>query len=189
MTTHSPNEKGPIDPDPWTVISVAISAVAMFAQLASLRLQKIEGSLELSSPSSVTGYENLRDAVENAERDISKIIRILATSKEDVLKRKFLFGESELWLDPAYFGEYQRTVGQLSLHAGMISSWTLQLVSMDATLVQGLKQALLARVENVVHRINSLHTGSRTNESVLDECLFLMREFIKILSGIDKARN
>jgi hypothetical protein len=175
------------DPDIWTVISLVVNGVSMFAQLASLRIQ----ALSTSVPRGATiPYENLRDAVSHALGNVERLIRILGNAENpQVMRGSFRFGENTALLDSNWFSQYQQLVAQIALDVGNISTWTLTLVSHHQGTAKMLGERIVDRLGRVSDRINAIYRSEPSNEEVLDECLRMYRAFVEILSEIDRARN
>jgi hypothetical protein len=177
------------DPDPWTVASLVVAAVAMFAQLAQLGVQIADHrkSAVKMKPHSRVGFENLRQQVESAAQSTQRLIRILGRAAEPShpLQDKFRFGVGKALFYTNDFQPYSELVQKIALDAGSISAWALNLIQVDPDFAGHIGAQIIAEMKNVSERINRLYVEAPKNEEVLEESLDMFRTFIRILERLD----
>jgi hypothetical protein len=101
------------------------------------------------------------------------------------LRADFRFGAGRAYFDMPTFDSYQQLVAQIALDAGNISTWTLQMIRVDSAFAATLAGRIAAQCGNVQERINGLYSGHRTNESVLEDCLSMLRTFESMLAQLE----
>jgi hypothetical protein len=181
------------DPDPWTWLSLAISAVTMMAQLVGLRYQI--GSRPVGpttdDPYTRDACERLKNAVENAIQRVEQLLRITGQAAGDrgaPLEARFAFGASRMFLPDHEMSRYSKAVADLAFAAGTISRWTLVLVRVDPPLAQRLADEIGSKLGRVHDRVNQLYRSEPRNEDVAEECLRMLRELHQILDRVDRLR-
>ncbi|MCQ4189487.1 hypothetical protein [Methylocystis suflitae] len=181
------------DPDVWVVANLVVSTVAMFAQLACLKLQaKQNATSGLGNPHTMLVFEKLQDSIQTAVQHVEGLIRVLSRAGGDdvePLRADFRFGAGRAYFDPQTFDRYRELVSQIALDASHVSTWTLQMIRVDPNFAATIAASIAAQCGSVQERINALFIGQHSNESVLEECLSMLRTFNNMLGQLERSRN
>jgi len=183
-----PDKSPTVDPDVWTVLSLTIATVTMFAQLAALRVSDKPKGLQFHSTN--IAYDKVRDEIESAIKNCEKLVRLLrnATGLPSApLGASFRFGASQALFTTSDFQKFVEITQNIALNAGNLSSWTLNLIRNDPGFAQLIGHKILEDVNDIHQRINRLYRDQINNEDVLDECLFLLRIFHTLLGRLDQC--
>lgn len=179
-----------VDPDVWTVLSLLVSTVAMFAQLAQLKSSEpVRG---LSNHSTSVAHEQIREELNAASRSCEKLIRLLSKSSGTnghPLVAAFEFGYSQTFFAKPEFERYKALVTDIANRAGNLSLWTLHLIEIDPGFAAEVGNRIVVEIGSIQQRVNRLFRDRPTNEEVLDECLQMLKAFSLLLDRLEQGQN
>ncbi len=178
-----------VDPDPWTIVSVVINGVAMFAQLATLKIAAKAGPAKQPRHQL---YE-LKNCVEEGIKFTERLVKLLGSMKTseggNANDGLFEFGEVTAYLDREEFSRYINIISQLHLTSSEINSHVVMLVLQHPNTAIEIGSAISNENKNISKTINDFYRARPSIDEVLSECLRMMRSFERILSVIEGNSN
>lgn len=180
-----------IDPDPWTLISLGVSSVAMFGTLAQVALawkQNPPKEKLFKHPDPVPMRELLREAVESAIKDCEKLMRFigkLADQPQDPLSEPFQFGQTTLLLELHALAEFDRLGTSLAHDVAMVHQTVMLMLKHHPEEAAKIGGVILEEVTDLKARVNGYFSGEHSNEQVLGDCIFILRTFVALLGRLE----
>lgn len=177
-----------IDPDPFTLVTGTILALAGVAQIVSVAHQMWPARKGLSV-SAKTFVGMLKDELHSTIRLVEKIERHLrelhSINEQPVLEAPVEFGSAPVALPADTFGEHERLIQELTYRIAGMNKATLSIIKYDGDFATRLGTDILSSFHDINERINRLRDG--TNGEAIYGALFILREIERILMRIDSA--
>ena len=105
------------------------------------------------------------------------------------MSAQFAFGSIRTFLPVGDFEQLKGLIANLSVDVQSIGMWTLTLIQADEAFATRIGNEISANIAGIDKRINAMYRESMTNEQVLDECMFMLRTFVRLVAGLEKLEN
>ncbi|WP_313666083.1 hypothetical protein [Shinella sp.] len=179
-----------IDPDPWTLASLAIGAVAAIGTVVQAATPFIR--LKAADTQKIAIRENLRNSLQDCSRAVQQILRFLARQQSNdrhVLAAPFQYGNSPMALSLPDFQEYRRLSDAMIVELGSLRTWSLTAIELDPEIGKELSERVVPDFSAFADRINDWNAGHATFGVVLDDALSLLQQFERAVAGLIDNRN
>ncbi len=183
-------ESGPVDPDPFIIAGLVISAVAALGTLAQgvAALSANRPTLPVAPPALLEDV--LRRSLSDAIRDTEDLIRLLARQnmpigiEQPVLAGEFRFG-SPMLLEVRDFIQFQDVFSRLSSSSKMVNEDVMTLLRTRPARAQELGFLMNIQGLNPTQKINEYYRGDLSTGQVLDSALEALKAYQRLLDRLN----
>ncbi|NSZ73254.1 hypothetical protein G6L74_05775 [Agrobacterium tumefaciens] len=184
-------ENGPVDPDPFIIAGLVISAVAALGTLAQgVAALSANRPIPSVAPPSALLEDVLRRSLSDAIRDTEDLIRLLARQNmptgidQPVLAGEFRFGNPML-LEMRDFIQFQDVFSRISSSAKMVNEDVLTLLRTRPARAQELGMMMNMEGLNPTQKINEYYRGVLSIGQVLDSALESLKAYQRLLDRLN----
>lgn len=182
-----------IDPDPFLIATLVISAVGALGTLAQGYAAITATRRSISSGDAVSNVveSGLRRSLSDAIRDTEDLIRLLARQQLPasidipVLAHEFRYGSGPMLLEMRDFIQFQDVYSRLAFSAKSVNEDVLTLLRTSPIRAEQLGRLMNLEGLNPTAQINEFYRGSMSTGQVLDSALEALKAYQRLLERLN----
>lgn len=194
---ESSTESRYVDPDPFTVVSLVLSATGVllqFPQTYDFFKEKYKAKNPLKDNGQrESNITHLLDAIDDAEKHLNRIIRSIEkgakSPEKEFFHAKFGISLGIMKLELSQQKQFQRNLSHLYAKMGALSLWANQIIGSDDELASALGRVLAEKCSDANLNLNEMMASGATNSQILDQANFIFSTMKSSLKNVLEKRN